>query len=108
MLAQMLTAGDTELVGLWERLGTVGILVVAAIFVVRYLVNELAKKDSRLDDTVTKFIAMTKEFGDLTRESHQVQHETAEALKELRTTFTAMERRERQQWNGSERRSRAT
>jgi hypothetical protein len=100
MLMQMLP--DAALSTAWERLGTVGILVVAAIFAVRYLVHQLEKKDESLAATIQQFIAMTKEFGDLTRESHQVQHETAEALKELRATFTTLDRRDppTARWDG--------
>lgn len=50
-----------EVSGLWERLGVAGILVVAAVFMLRYFMAELSKKDVRLADLTDRFLKSTEQ-----------------------------------------------
>lgn len=40
-----------------ERLGTAAVIVIAAYYLVKYFIAELAKKDSRIDAVTDRFIA---------------------------------------------------
>ncbi len=55
-----------------ERLGTAGILVVAAYYLLKYFISELAKKDQRNTEITDRFIAAIKEMADKNEQQAQL------------------------------------
>lgn len=72
----------------FERLGTVGILVVASYLMLRWLMAQLEKKDQRIEQ-ITSAAALTgkdnqRALIDVLQENFAVQRQVSEALDDLR------------------------
>lgn len=70
-----------------ERLGTAGILVVASIFMLRWMMAQLEKKDKRIEEiTAVAVLAAEKNslvLMDIVKEDWKVKREVADAMREF-------------------------
>ncbi len=48
--------------GVWERLGVSGIVLVAALYLVKYFISQLDKKDARNNELADRFVTATEKM----------------------------------------------
>lgn len=70
-----------------ERLGVAGILVVAAYFLLKYFMSEIAKKDQQLTDQTKQFISTTERFATISERSLTTMENVRESVDGLTDEF---------------------
>ena len=73
---------DQAVSGVLERLGVASILVIAAVFMLRYFMSQLEKKDTRVSELTDRFLVAT-------REQTSVISQNTDALRELKDAVRA-------------------